>query len=114
VRAWKVRRLIREDFDKAFAGCDVVMGPTTPTAAFKAGEKADDPLAMYLSDVYTISGNLAGIPGVSIPCGFTASGLPIGLQIQAAPFEEEKLLRIARMYERAADWYTRRPKLATA
>jgi aspartyl-tRNA(Asn)/glutamyl-tRNA(Gln) amidotransferase subunit A len=113
VRALKVRRLIREDFDKAFTGCDVVMGPTTPTAAFKIGEKANDPLAMYLSDIYTISGNLAGIPGVSVPCGFTATGLPIGLQIQAAPFEEEKLLRVARMYERATDWHTRRPKLHT-
>ena len=113
VRALKVRRLIREDFDKAFAGCDVIMGPTTPTAAFKIGEKANDPLAMYLSDIYTISGNLAGIPGVSIPCGFTATGLPIGLQIQAAPFEEEKLLRVARMYERATDWHMRRPKLFT-
>ena len=107
-KALKVRRLIREDFDKAFAECDVVMGPTTPTAAFKIGEKADDPLAMYLSDVYTIGGNLAGIPGVSVPCGFTASGLPIGLQILAAPFEEEKLLRMARMYERATDWHKRR------
>jgi aspartyl-tRNA(Asn)/glutamyl-tRNA(Gln) amidotransferase subunit A len=113
VRALKVRRLIREDFDKAFGGCDVVIGPTTPTAAFAAGEKANDPLAMYLSDIYTISGNLAGIPGVSVPCGFTATGLPIGLQIQAAPFEEEKLLRIARMYERATDWHMRRPKLFT-
>ena len=112
VRALKVRRLIREDFDKAFAGCDVVMGPTTPTAAFTAGEKASDPLAMYLSDIYTISGNLAGIPGVSIPCGFTATNLPIGLQIQAAPFEEEKLLRVARMYERATDWHIRRPNLS--
>jgi aspartyl-tRNA(Asn)/glutamyl-tRNA(Gln) amidotransferase subunit A len=112
VRALKVRRLIREDFDKAFAGCDVIMGPTTPTAAFTVGEKANDPLAMYLSDIYTISGNLAGIPGVSVPCGFTATGLPIGLQIQAAPFEEEKLLRVARMYERATDWHTRRPKMA--
>ena len=112
VRALKVRRRIREDFDKAFGGCDVVMGPTTPTAAFKAGEKANDPLAMYLSDIYTISGNLAGIPGVSVPCGFTATGLPIGLQIQASPFEEEKLLRIARMYERATDWHIRRPNLS--
>jgi aspartyl-tRNA(Asn)/glutamyl-tRNA(Gln) amidotransferase subunit A len=112
VRALKVRRLIREDFDKAFAECDVVMGPTTPTAAFKIGEKASDPLAMYLSDIYTISANLAGIAGVSVPCGFTANGLPIGLQIQAAPFEEEKLLRIARMYERATDWHARRPTFA--
>src|SRR5207244_943782 len=72
-------------------------------------EKTHDPLSMYLSDVYTISCNLAGITGVSVPCGFTKSGLPIGLQIQAAPFEEEKLLRVARMFERATDWHTRRP-----
>jgi aspartyl-tRNA(Asn)/glutamyl-tRNA(Gln) amidotransferase subunit A len=111
LRALKVRRLIRQDFDRAFAGCDVVMGPTSPTAAFKIGEKVDDPLAMYLSDIYTISCNLAGIPGISIPCGFTPSGLPIGLQIMAAPFEEEKLLRVARMYERATEWHGRRPTL---
>jgi aspartyl-tRNA(Asn)/glutamyl-tRNA(Gln) amidotransferase subunit A len=103
-----VRRLIKNDFDQAFAGCDVVMGPTAPTAAFKIGEKTDDPLAMYLSDIYTIGCNLAGIPGMSIPCGFTKTGLPIGLQILAAPFEEEKMLRIARMYERATDWHTKR------
>jgi aspartyl-tRNA(Asn)/glutamyl-tRNA(Gln) amidotransferase subunit A len=112
LRALKVRRLIKDDFDRAFARCDVVMGPTTPTAAFKIGEKSDDPLAMYLSDIYTISCNLAGLPGVSVPCGFTAGGLPVGLQILAAPFEEEKLLRVARMYERATDWHTRRPKVA--
>jgi aspartyl-tRNA(Asn)/glutamyl-tRNA(Gln) amidotransferase subunit A len=111
-KALQVRRLIKNDFDAAFAGCDVVMGPTAPTAAFKAGEKADDPLAMYLSDIYTISCNLAGIAGVSVPCGFTKTGLPIGLQILAAPFEEEKMLRVARMYERATDWHTRRPTLA--
>src|SRR5262245_34184738 len=85
LRSLKVRRLIKDDFDRAFARCDVVMGPTTPTAAFKVGEKSDDPLAMYLSDIYTISGNLAGLPGVSMPCGFTAAGLPVGLQILAAP-----------------------------
>jgi aspartyl-tRNA(Asn)/glutamyl-tRNA(Gln) amidotransferase subunit A len=111
VKALKVRRLIKEDFDRAFAECDVVMGPTSPTAAFKVGEKTADPLAMYLSDIYTISCNLAGLPGVSIPCGFTKAGLPIGLQILAAPFEEEKLLRVARMHERATDWHTKRPKL---
>jgi aspartyl-tRNA(Asn)/glutamyl-tRNA(Gln) amidotransferase subunit A len=111
-KALQVRRLIKNDFDAAFAGCDVVMGPTAPTAAFKAGEKADDPLAMYLSDIYTISCNLAGIAGVSIACGFTKTGLPIGLQILAAPFEEEKMLRVARMYECATDWHTKRPKLA--
>jgi aspartyl-tRNA(Asn)/glutamyl-tRNA(Gln) amidotransferase subunit A len=111
LKAMKVRRLIKNDFDAAFAACDVVMGPTAPTAAFKVGEKAGDPLAMYLSDIYTISCNLAGLPGVSVPCGFTAGGLPIGLQILAAPFAEEKLLRVARMYERATDWHTRRPRL---
>jgi aspartyl-tRNA(Asn)/glutamyl-tRNA(Gln) amidotransferase subunit A len=109
VKALKVRRLIRRDFDQAFAQCDVLLGPVSPTAAFKIGEKADDPLAMYLSDIYTISGNLTGIPGISIPCGFTRAGLPIGLQIQAPPFAEAKLLRIARMFERATDWHTRRP-----
>src|SRR5262249_38053546 len=76
VKALKVRRLIKEDFDRAFAECDVVMGPTSPTAAFKVGEKTADPLAMYLSDIYTISCNLAGLPGISIPCGFTKAGLP--------------------------------------
>jgi aspartyl-tRNA(Asn)/glutamyl-tRNA(Gln) amidotransferase subunit A len=111
LKALKVRRLIKEDFDRAFAECDVVLGPTTPTAAFKVGEKAADPLAMYLSDIYTISANLAGLPAVSIPCGFTKAGLPIGLQLMAPPFAEEKLLRIARMYEAATDWHTRRPRL---
>jgi aspartyl-tRNA(Asn)/glutamyl-tRNA(Gln) amidotransferase subunit A len=111
LKALKVRRLIKDDFDKAFAECDVVMGPTTPTAAFKIGEKSADPLAMYLSDIYTISCNLAGLPGISIPCGFTKAGLPIGLQILAAPFEEEKLLRVARMHERTTYWHTRRPRL---
>jgi aspartyl-tRNA(Asn)/glutamyl-tRNA(Gln) amidotransferase subunit A len=112
LKALQVRRLIRDDFDRAFARCDVVMGPTSPTAAFKIGERSADPLAMYLSDVYTISANLAGTCGVSVSCGFTRAGLPVGLQIQAAPFEEEKLLRVARMHERATDWHTRRPKLA--
>ena len=109
VQALKVRRLVKGDYDAAFSRCDVVAGPTTPTAAFKLGEKADDPLAMYLSDVYTVAANLAGIPGVSIPCGFTKAGLPIGLQLLAPPFGEEKLLRAARMYESATDWHTRRP-----
>ena len=112
VKALKVRRLVKKDFDDAFATCDVVIGPTTPTAAFAAGEKADDPLALYLSDVYTVSCNLAGIPGLSIPCGFTISGLPIGLQLLGAPFAEEKLLRIARMYETATDWHTKRPSMS--
>jgi aspartyl-tRNA(Asn)/glutamyl-tRNA(Gln) amidotransferase subunit A len=109
LKALKVRRLIKDDFDRAFAECDAVVGPTAPTPAFKIGEKANNPLAMYLSDIYTISCNLAGIPGVSIPCGFTKLGLPIGLQILAAPFEEEKLLQIARMHEQATEWHTGRP-----
>jgi aspartyl-tRNA(Asn)/glutamyl-tRNA(Gln) amidotransferase subunit A len=111
VKALKVRRLIRDDFDRAFKTCDVIVGPTYPTAAFKLGERTEDPLAMYLSDIYTIGANLAGIPGLSIPCGFTRGGLPIGLQVQAPPFEEEKLLRVARIYEQATDWHTRRPKV---
>ncbi len=111
LKALKVRRLIRDDFDKVFATCDVVVGPTTPTPAFKVGERAGDPLQMYLADVYTVTCNLAGIPGISIPCGFTKAGLPVGLQILAPPFEEDKLLRVARLYERATDWHTRRPRL---
>ncbi len=109
VKALKVRRLVKRDFDEAFAACDVVAGPTAPTPAFPIGAKADDPLAMYLSDVYTVSANLAGLPGVSVPCGFTKAGLPIGLQLLAPPFEEERLLRAARTYEAATDWHTRRP-----
>jgi aspartyl-tRNA(Asn)/glutamyl-tRNA(Gln) amidotransferase subunit A len=112
VQALKVRRLIKRDYDEAFAACDVIAGPTTPTAAFPIGEKADDPLAMYLSDVYTVGCNLAGLPGVSLPCGFTSAGLPIGLQLLAPAFSEAKLLRAARMYEAATDWHTKRPGVA--
>jgi aspartyl-tRNA(Asn)/glutamyl-tRNA(Gln) amidotransferase subunit A len=89
---------------------DVVLGPTSPTPAFEVGEKSADPLAMYLSDIYTITANLAGIAGISIPCGVTQAGLPIGLQVLAPPFEEDRLLRAARMYERETDWHTRRPR----
>jgi aspartyl-tRNA(Asn)/glutamyl-tRNA(Gln) amidotransferase subunit A len=110
LKALKVRRLIKDDYDQAFAQCDVLLGPTSPTAAFKIGEKVEDPLAMYLSDIYTISCNLAGMAGISIPCGFTKAGLPIGLQLQAAPFAEENLLRIARTFERATEWHTKRPR----
>src|SRR5579871_2718989 len=104
LKALKVRRLIRDDFDRAFARCDVVMGPTAPTAAFKIGERSDDPLQMYLADVYTITCNLAGLPGISIPAGFSKGHLPIGLQLLAPPFEEERLLRAARMFERETEW----------
>jgi aspartyl-tRNA(Asn)/glutamyl-tRNA(Gln) amidotransferase subunit A len=111
VKALQVRRLIKDDFDKAFSQCDVIMGPTSPVAAFRVGEKMEDPLAMYLVDIYTIGANLAGIAGLSLPCGFTRAGLPIGLQILAPPFAEEKLLRVARMYERETDWHRRRAEL---
>jgi aspartyl-tRNA(Asn)/glutamyl-tRNA(Gln) amidotransferase subunit A len=114
VKALKVRRLVKGDYDKAFESCDVVMGPTTPTAAFKIAEKSDDPLSMYLSDVYTVSCNLAGLPGLSMSCGFTKAGLPIGLQLLGPPFSEEKMLRIARMYETATDWHTRRASVPTS
>lgn len=109
-KALQVRRLIRNDFDAAFGEVDVLLGPTTPTAAFKLGEKTTDPLAMYLSDIYTITTNLAGIPGISIPCGLTQAGLPIGLQLIAPAFAEDNLLRTARVFESATDWHTRRPE----
>ena len=108
-QALKVRRLIRNDFDAAFKEVDVLIGPTSPTPAFKLGERTANPLAMYLSDIYTITANLAGIPGLSIPCGLTKSNLPIGLQLLAPAFAEEKLLRTARVFERATDWHLRRP-----
>ncbi len=106
-----MRRLIRQDFDRAFEEVDVIASPVTPTTAFKIGELADDPLAMYLTDIYTIGANLAGIPGISLPCGQSREGLPIGLQLLAAPFEEERLLRAARMYERETQWHTQRAPL---
>jgi aspartyl-tRNA(Asn)/glutamyl-tRNA(Gln) amidotransferase subunit A len=108
-KALQVRRKIRGDFDAAFREVDVLLGPTSPTPAFKLGERTTDPLSMYLSDIYTITANLAGIPGISIPCGFTRANLPIGLQLLAAPFAEDKLLRIARVFERATDWHLKRP-----
>jgi aspartyl-tRNA(Asn)/glutamyl-tRNA(Gln) amidotransferase subunit A len=113
VNALKVRRLIKQDFDAAFGKCDVILCPTSPTPAFRIGEKSDDPLAMYLTDVFTVTCNIAGIAGVSIPCGFTTGQkpLPIGLQLLGPAFEEDKLLRVARAYERATDWHTRRPVL---
>jgi aspartyl-tRNA(Asn)/glutamyl-tRNA(Gln) amidotransferase subunit A len=110
-KALQVRRKIRGDFDAAFEEVDVVIGPTSPTPAFKLGERTANPLAMYLSDIYTITANLAGIPGISIPCGLTKDDLPIGLQLLAAPFAEETLLRTARVFERETDWHQKRPGL---
>ncbi len=111
VKALKVRRLIRQDYDKAFQDVDLIIGPVTTAPAFKIGEKSDDPLSMYLVDLYTVSANLAGIGGIAFPCGFSSSGLPIGLQLQAPPFEEERLLRGAHMFQQATGWHTRRPTL---
>jgi len=100
LRALKVRRRIREDYDRAFAECDVLVGPTAPATAFRLGEKLEDPLAMYLSDVYTVGANLAGLPAASVPCGLSKSGLPIGLQIQGRAFDDLGVLRAARAFER--------------
>jgi aspartyl-tRNA(Asn)/glutamyl-tRNA(Gln) amidotransferase subunit A len=111
LKALKVRTLIRQDFTRAFEQCDVVITPTSPTAAFKLGEKTDDPLQMYLSDIFTISVNLAGVPGISINCGFTKAGLPIGLQIIGKPFDEETILKLAHAYEQASAWHKERPRL---
>ena len=111
LKALKVRNLIRGDFTKAFERCDCIMMPVSPTTAFKIGEKVDDPLKMYLSDVYTIAANLAGIPSISVPCGFDENNLPIGLQILSPAFSEDRLLRIARMYEKETNWHTKTPPL---
>jgi aspartyl-tRNA(Asn)/glutamyl-tRNA(Gln) amidotransferase subunit A len=111
LKALKVRNLIRADFTKAFEKCGCIMMPVSPTTAFKIGEKIDDPLTMYLSDIYTIAANLAGIPGISVPCGFDDNNLPIGLQILAPPFGEDKLLRIARMLEKETSWHTKKPPI---
>lgn len=112
LRAQKVRTLIRNDFLKAFEKVDAIVTPTTPTAAFKIGEKSDDPLQMYLSDIFTISCNLAGICGLSLPCGFTkAPKLPIGLQLLGKPFGEETILKIAHAYEQSTNWHREKPAL---
>jgi len=111
LRALKVRTLIKQDFDAAFKDFDCIITPTSPTAAFKIGERTEDPLKMYLSDIYTISVNLAGIPAISIPCGFTKAGLPVGLQIMAKPFNEEMLFRVAHTFEQNTQWHKQKPKL---
>ena len=110
-RAQQVRTLIKRDFEEAFKAADIIATPTSPTAAFKVGEKAADPLQMYLSDIFTISINLAGLPGMSIPCGFTGEGLPIGLQLIGRHFDEESVIRVGHAYEQSTDWHKRRPKL---
>ena len=110
LRAQKVRTLIRRDFLRAFETVDAIVTPTTPTAAFRIGEKSDDPLQMYLSDIFTISCNLAGICGLSLPCGFTVTK-HIGLQLLGKPFGEGTILNIAHAYEQSTDWHRERPPL---
>lgn len=111
LKAQKVRTLIKNDFDRAFETYDCIVTPTSPTPAFKIGEKTSNPLQMYLSDIYTISANLAGIPAMSAPCGFTKQGLPVGLQLLAKPFAEETLFRVGYAYEQANEWHMRHPDL---
>lgn len=114
LKGMRVRTLIKRDFDDAFRRCDLVLLPTAPTPPFRIGEKLDDPLQMYLSDIFTISANLAGIPAISLPCGFSRDGLPIGLQLLAAPFREDVLLRAAYAYEQATDWHGRKPAIGSS
>lgn len=111
LKAQKVRALIKKDFDEAFKECDIILTPTSPTPAFKLGEKTQEPLKMYLSDIFTISANLAGVPAISIPCGYSSKGLPIGLQFIAKPFDEEGLIRTAFAYEQNADWKKTSPDI---
>jgi len=110
-KASQVRALIRDDFNRAFTQCDVILTPATPTPAFRIGEKMDDPLQMYLCDIFTLSANLAGVPGISIPCAYTKGGLPLGAQFMAGHFQEEKLLQIASAYEKHSDQEKRKPEL---
>ncbi|HTA77602.1 MAG TPA: Asp-tRNA(Asn)/Glu-tRNA(Gln) amidotransferase subunit GatA [bacterium] len=111
LKALKVRRLIKQDYDKAFEKVDIIVTPTVPNPAFKFGEKTDNPLTMYLEDVFTISINIAGVPGLSLPCGLSKTGLPIGLQMIGKPFDEATLLKAAYAYEQSTDWHKRKPSL---
>ncbi len=110
LQAQRIRRLIAADFAGAFESCDLIMGPTSPTVAFDLGARAADPVQMYLSDIYTIAVNLAGLPGMSIPCGFGAGGRPVGLQIIGNYFAEARMLNAAHQYQLASDWHTRAPE----
>jgi aspartyl-tRNA(Asn)/glutamyl-tRNA(Gln) amidotransferase subunit A len=112
VKAQKVRSLIVKDFSDAFKDhCDVIVSPTTPTPPFKIGEKVSDPLTMYLNDLFTIPVNLAGLPGISLPCGFSDNGLPIGLQLIGKPWDEATLFQVASAFEGATTWHTRSPEI---
>jgi aspartyl-tRNA(Asn)/glutamyl-tRNA(Gln) amidotransferase subunit A len=113
LKAQQVRRLIAQEFVSAYSRCDIIAGPTTPTAAFAIGAKADDPVEMYLNDIFTVAANLTGMPALSIPCGFTPAGLPVGLQLQANYFGEARLLNAAHRFQQATDWHRREPPAAT-
>lgn len=110
-KAQQARTLIKKDFEDVFAKYDVIIGPTTPTPAFKIGEKIDDPLTMYANDILTIPVNLAGVPGISVPCGFSSTGLPLGLQVIGKHFDESTIYRVAHAFEQATDFHTKRPQL---
>ena len=109
LKAQQVRTLIRRDFDNAFADVDAVVLPTTPTPAFRLGERTNDPVQMYLADVFTVSAPLAGLPALSVPCGFTSEALPIGLQLIGRPWDEATLLQIGHAYDNATEWTRRVP-----
>jgi aspartyl-tRNA(Asn)/glutamyl-tRNA(Gln) amidotransferase subunit A len=111
LKAQKVRTLIKKDFDDAFKKCDVIITPTTPYQAFKLGEKIDDPIQMYLSDIFTISANLGGVPSMSIPCGFSDDGLPVGMQITAKHFDEESVFRTAFSFQQNTNHHLKKPDL---
>jgi aspartyl-tRNA(Asn)/glutamyl-tRNA(Gln) amidotransferase subunit A len=113
LKAQQVRRLIAQEFVGAYSQCDVIAGPTTPTAAFAIGAKADDPVQMYLNDIFTVAANLTGMPAMSIPCGFTGAGLPVGLQLQANYFAEARLLNVAHRFQQVTDWHRREPPPTT-
>src|SRR5438045_6947513 len=109
LQAQQVRRLIAEDFQRVYESCDVIIGPTSPTTAFPIGDKTDDPVKMYLNDIFTIAGNLTGAPGISIPCGFDEKGLPVGMLIQGTHFREPRILGVAHQYHRVTHRHPRHP-----
>ena len=109
LKAQQIRRLIAQDFQSAFEQCDLIAGPVAPTVAWKIGEKSDDPMANYLADIYTLSTSLAGLPGMSVPAGFGAGGMPVGLQLVGNYFKEGELLHAAHAFQQATDWHTRSP-----
>ena len=110
LKAQKIRRLIAQDFAQAYEQCDLIMGPTSPSVAFALGAKASDPVEMYLNDIYTVSANLAGLPAMSIPCGFGGNDMPVGLQIIGNYFDEARMLNVAHQYQLATDWHSRAPQ----